>query len=193
MHDPIEAIAFDLLDHRMHMIRHNYPSEQLVALAVEEIERLRDDRGVFPCPEQAIAATFVDQPMNQSLPLAVIGAAEDMLVDLAWQAVRQPEGDGLNDRAAVEMREIPALEPALVPAGRRRSQQDAHPPEIFLGPPASCRYFYRSASTERYWCVSSSSFFFRSASSGFSTAARLSASCSGLLAPMIGAVIAGFA
>src|SRR5215472_1486672 len=52
--------------------------------------------------------------MHQLPFLGILGKAQDMLVNFAWQAVREPEGDDLNDRTVVEMRKIAALEPPFV-------------------------------------------------------------------------------
>ena len=52
---------------------------------------------------------------------------------------------------------------------------------------------YRTASPRRYWAVSSSRRLLRSAGSPMDSAAIAGASCSGRLAPMIGAVMTGLA
>jgi amidase len=71
----------------------------------------------------------------------------------------------------------------------RASPSLGHLPEATGWPAAA----YRGSSPIRYSRVRSSSCCFRSSLRTYSAAARLASSCSGLLAPMIGAVMAGLA
>src|SRR5215469_6825228 len=60
----------------------------------------------------------------------VVDKARKLIDKMTRQAVRQAKCDGLYDGTTIEVRQISAFVPALLPAGRQRSQQDAHPARL---------------------------------------------------------------
>jgi len=60
MQNPIEIGTTLEIEHRVNVIRHHAPRMQVVPLAIEELKRARDDRGICIVAKNTTAVAFVE-------------------------------------------------------------------------------------------------------------------------------------
>ena len=124
-HDVAERESVRLLDSDVDMVRHDHPGNQAITLAVEMLKRLLDERRVFGNSKQASASSVVNCLVQPPAPVRFVCSGRDRFVECgARQTVRQPECDHVHHGTAIEMRQVAALVPAKMRAGRPRSRED---------------------------------------------------------------------
>ena len=122
-----KRVTTDLLDHRMHMIRHDDPREQQISFTVKVSECIADDHRVLWLGEDTVTKTAINCLFQcEKSILAVRRDSRGLLKEFAREAVRKPERNCLNDRARIKMRDISPTVPTPMRAGSPRSDMIAH-------------------------------------------------------------------
>ncbi len=127
VNDGGKAVPVQSRCEHVHVVGHDRPRMQLIALAVEMEKRvlhhLRDTR-VFEvaCPSGPVQGLF-DTSLTFALPLLFEEGVEfgsPLFEERAWEAVVEAEGYALRDAFCLPVREVAAGVPFFVRAGRPR-------------------------------------------------------------------------
>ena len=139
-HDLGDGPAIDRLEKHMHVIGHDHPGDQAVALSVEEVKRILNHRGDRRIAENArpvasidprldSLATFDILPMRRKPPEFLLQAIED----LPGQTIRQVERHMLSHARPIEMRQIPTPMPSRPPSGTMTMTANLRTANLLIG------------------------------------------------------------
>src|SRR6185437_9286858 len=98
----------------VHMVGHDGPGDQSIALTIEVKQRIFDKLGYFGLAQPASACSLVEE----CITVGVADREFHLFERSRGQAVEQPKRDELQSLRRIEMRKIPARMPAF---GRHRT------------------------------------------------------------------------